>query len=81
LLPATTALGTVQGDGRQLGILAGANVIMPNLSPLAVRNKYMLYDNKIGTEDDAEKNIHKLKMQIEEIGYKMVVGRGDFSRE
>lgn len=79
LLPATTALGTVRGDGRQLGILAGANVIMPNLSPLAVRNKYMLYDNKIGTEDDAEKSIQKLKTQIEEIGYKMVVGRGDFS--
>lgn len=81
LLPATTALGTLKGDGRQLGILAGANVVMPNLSPLEVRKKYMLYDNKVGTEDDAEEGIEKLKTQMEEIGYEMVIGKGDFSKE
>lgn len=79
LLPATTALGTVQGNGRQLGILAGANVVMPNLSPMEARKKYMLYDNKIGTGDDAEEGTFKLKTQIEEIGYEMVVSKGDFS--
>lgn len=81
LLPATTALGTLSGNGRQLGILAGANVIMPNLSPLEVRRKYMLYDNKIGTEDDAEESIRKVKMQIEKIGYEMVIDRGDHKEE
>ena len=78
LLPATTALGTVRGDGRKLGVLAGANVIMPNLSPLAVRKKYMLYDNKAGTSDDAQEGIRRLKEQMHEIGYEIVVGRGDF---
>lgn len=81
LLPSTTALGTLKGDGRQLGILAGANVVMPNLSPLEVRKKYLLYDNKIGTDYDAEEGIEKLKAQMEEIGYEMVIGRGDYSKE
>ena len=53
LLPATTALGTIAPDGRELGILSGANVVMPNLSPLSVRKKYMLYDGKISTGDEA----------------------------
>ena len=53
LLPATTALGTIDPQGREQGILAGANVVMPNLSPVAVRKKYMLYDNKICTGDEA----------------------------
>ena len=53
LLPSTTALGTIHPKGRELGILAGANVVMPNLSPLDVRAKYMLYDNKICTGDEA----------------------------
>lgn len=78
LLPATTALGTVQGDGRQLGVLAGCNVVMPNLSPLSVRKKYMLYDNKAGTDDDAASGIRKLTDQMEEIGYSVVCGRGDY---
>ncbi|MCL1788392.1 MAG: [FeFe] hydrogenase H-cluster radical SAM maturase HydE, partial [Defluviitaleaceae bacterium] len=52
LLPATTALGTIDKKGRELGVLAGANVVMPNLSPLSTRKKYLLYDNKICLEDD-----------------------------
>ena len=81
LLPSTTALGTVQGNGRQLGVLAGANVVMPNLSPMEVRKKYLLYDNKVGTNDDAKDGIQKLKNQMEEIGYEMVIGKGDFCKE
>ena len=53
LLPATTALGTIEGDGRERGILAGCNVVMPNLSPQSVRKKYMLYDNKLSSGEEA----------------------------
>ena len=53
LLPATTALGTIDSDGREKGILAGANVIMPNLSPPQVRENYLLYDSKLCTGDEA----------------------------
>ena len=79
LIPSTTALGTAEGDGRQKGVLAGCNVVMPNLSPLAVRKKYMLYDNKVGTDMDAASGIAILRKQMEEIGYEVVVGRGDYS--
>ena len=77
LLPATTALGTVEADGRKQGVLAGCNVIMPNLSPLAVRKKYMLYDKKAGTDISAAEGIKLLCTQMEEIGYEVVIGRGD----
>ena len=77
LLPSTTALGTVEADGRKQGVLAGCNVVMPNLSPLSVRKKYMLYDEKAGTDMSAAEGIAILKKQMEEIGYKIVVGRGD----
>lgn len=77
LLPATTALGTVEADGRKQGVLAGCNVIMPNLSPLAVRKKYMLYDKKAGTDISAAEGIKLLCKQMEEIGYEVVIGRGD----
>ena len=77
LLPATTALGTVEADGRKQGVLAGCNVIMPNLSPMSVRKKYMLYDKKAGTDISAAEGITLLGMQMEEIGYHVVVGRGD----
>jgi len=79
LLPATTALGTAKSNGRQLGVLAGCNVIMPNLSPLGVRNKYLLYDNKAGTNDTAASGIAKLTAQMAEIGYNVVPGRGDYA--
>ena len=79
LLPATTALGTVRGDGRQLGVLAGANVVMPNLSPMSVRKKYLLYDNQAGTGCDAEEGLALLRTQMEQIGYRGVSARGDYA--
>lgn len=77
LLPATTALGTVSDDGRIQGILAGCNVVMPNLSPQNVRKSYMLYDNKSGTELGAEESLDLLKKQMESVGRTVVVDRGD----
>jgi len=79
LLPATTALGTIDPMGREKGILAGANVLMPNLSPQGVRKKYLLYDNKICTGDEAAKCIQCLKRRIQKIGYEIVVDRGDYA--
>lgn len=78
LLPATTALGTIHPQGRELGILAGANVVMPNLSPLNVRQKYMLYDNKISTGTEAAECREDLKERMREIGYEVVTARGDW---
>lgn len=80
LLPATTALGTIHPKGRELGILAGANVVMPNLSPQDVRKKYLLYDNKICTGDEAAECIACLGRRMESIGYKLVAARGDFKK-
>lgn len=77
LLPATTALGTISPMGRERGILAGANVVMPNLSPTAVRGKYLLYDNKICTGDEAAECISCMAKRVESVGYKIVVSRGD----
>ncbi len=77
LLPATTALGTAEADGRERGIRAGANVIMPNLSPLSVREKYLLYDNKIATGDEAAESVANLRRSMENIGYQVVTDRGD----
>lgn len=77
LLPATTALGTIHPEGRELGILAGANVVMPNLSPANVRGKYLLYDNKIATGDEAAEGLENLKKRMKNIGYEIVVSRGD----
>ena len=81
LMPATTALGTADSDGRKLGVLAGCNVVMPNLSPEQVRKKYMLYDNKAGTDLTAAEGIALLRWQMEEIGYEVVIGRGDYRKE
>ncbi len=78
LLPATTALGTIDPKGREKGILAGANVVMPNLSPVDVRSKYMLYDNKICTGDEAAECRMCLEGRMNSIGYKLVVSRGDY---
>lgn len=79
LLPATTALGTINPLGREQGVLAGANVIMPNLSPTAVRKKYMLYDGKICTEDSSDECRHCLSGRMKRIGYEIEVSRGDYS--
>ncbi len=78
LLPATTALGTIRPDGREQGILSGANVIMPNLSPTAVRKKYMLYDGKICTEDSSDECRNCISARMKRIGYEVVVARGDY---
>lgn len=78
LIPSTTALGTIDPRGRELGILAGANVVMPNLSPVDVRNKYLLYDNKICTGDEAAECRFCMQRRIESIGYEIAVTKGDF---
>lgn len=77
LLPATTALGTIDPLGRERGMLAGANVVMPNLSPVGVRGKYLLYDGKICTGDEAAECRRCMEMRIENTGYRVVVSRGD----
>ena len=79
LLPSTTALGSLDGEGRKQGVLHGCNVIMPNLSPMSVRKKYLLYDNKAGIDNDAKTSIDILRKQMEEIGYEVVVTRGDYN--
>ncbi len=81
LIPATTALGTIHPYGREKGILAGANVVMPNLSPLDVRKKYMLYDNKISTGVEAAECREELQKRMEAIGYRLLVDRGDCKQE
>lgn len=78
LLPATTALGTAESDGRERGITAGANVVMPNLSPESVRVKYALYDNKISTGAESAQHIAELKAKMARIGYDVVCDRGDY---
>ncbi len=81
LLPATTALGTAEKGGRERGILAGANVIMPNLSPEEARTKYLLYDNKLSTGAESAEGLEALKRELLKIGYKISKGRGDHIKE
>ncbi len=78
LLPATTALGTLDPMGRERGILAGANVLMPNLSPVDVRQKYLLYDHKICTGEEAAECRLCLENRMKKIGYDIAVDRGDY---
>lgn len=77
LIPATTALGTIHPEGRELGLKAGANVVMPNLSPVSVRKLYDLYENKICTGEEAAQCIGCLKSRVERAGYRIVTARGD----
>ena len=77
LLPATTALGTADPRGREKGLLAGANVVMPNLSPVKDRKKYELYDNKICTGDEAAECRVCLKNRVKSVGFELVEDRGD----
>ncbi len=77
LLPATTALGSLGQGGREKGILCGANVIMPNLSPQSVRKKYELYNNKLISGNESAQEIENLKKSIKNIGYEIVTDRGD----
>lgn len=78
LLPATTALATLDDTGREKGILAGANVIMPNLLPASVSRKYMLYENKICNGDEAAENLENLKIRMKKIDREIEIGRGDY---
>ncbi len=77
LLPATTALASIHPEGRELGILAGANVCMPNLSPSDVRAKYSLYDGKLHSGSEAAASRRELEARMEKIGYRIVTARGD----
>ena len=80
LLPSTTALGTIHPEGRELGILAGANVVMPNLSPASVRKKYMLYDNKVSDGAESAQSKAELCRRMASIGYEVVTARGDVKK-
>ncbi|QQK07090.1 [FeFe] hydrogenase H-cluster radical SAM maturase HydE [Miniphocaeibacter halophilus] len=80
LIPSTTALGTIHPEGRELGLKAGANVVMPNLSPSNVRNKYELYDNKIYSGSEAAESIELLTRLIKKSGFNISVNRGDVKR-
>ena len=77
LLPATTALGTIHPDGREKGILSGANVVMPNLSPPDARKLYELYNNKLSSGAEAAESLNKLREKMRLIGYEIVTDRGD----
>lgn len=80
LIPATTALGSIHPEGRELGLKAGANVVMPNLSPVRVRKLYDLYENKICTGDEAAECRLCLEKRVENAGYKIITSRGDVRR-
>ncbi len=77
LLPATTALGTIAPDGRERGILAGANVVMPNLSPIEVRKKYLLYNDKLCSGDETAEHIKELAERFSKINCVLDMSRGD----
>ena len=81
LLPATTALGTMDPLGREKGLKAGANVIMPNLSPVSVRDKYTLYDNKICTGEESAQCRDCLELRVKNAGYEIVTSRGDVRKD
>ncbi len=80
LIPATTALGTINPVGREMGLKAGANVVMPNLSPARYRKLYSLYDNKICTGEESAECRNCLEKRVEAAGYRIVTDRGDVAR-
>ena len=81
LIPSTTALATVASDGRIKGVLAGANVVMPNLSPLSHRKQYSLYNDKACMNAEAKEGLATLRQQMQSIGYCVVEERGDYKDE
>lgn len=81
LLPATTALATIDGDGRIKGMNAGCNVVMPNLSPLEDRSKYLLYDNKASSGEEAAESLRALREHLAAAGYEVVIDCGDYKGE
>lgn len=80
LIPATTALGTIHPEGRERGLAAGANVVMPNLSPADVRTLYALYDNKISTGAEGAEGLDALRRRVQGAGYEIVVDVGNVRR-
>jgi biotin synthase len=80
LIPATTALGTIDKKGRELGLAAGANVVMPNLSPVKVRKQYELYDNKICTGEEAAECRMCLERRVASAGYHLVTHIGNVKK-
>lgn len=80
LLPATTALGTLHPQGRELGIMAGANVIMPNLSPVGHRKDYSIYDNKLSSGIEAAETVADSRARLQLIGSEVPVDRGDYKK-
>lgn len=78
LLPATTALGSIEEGGREKGMLAGANVVMPNLSPPSVRKKYALYNGKLSDGEESAQCVESLKKRMSAVGCEVVVDRGDY---
>ena len=80
LIPATTALGTIDPCGRELGLKAGANVVMPNLSPVKVRKLYDLYENKICTGEEAAECKFCLEDRVHSAGYEIVISKGDYKK-
>ena len=80
LIPSTTALGTIYPEGRELGLKAGGNVVMPNLSPVSVRKKYELYENKICTGEEAAQCRGCLEARVKKAGYQIVTARGDVKK-
>ena len=79
LIPATTALATLSPAGRIEGILSGANVVMPNLSPTNVRTKYAIYENKAAWGTEAAEGLAALEAELQSIGYHIDYSKGDFS--
>lgn len=80
LIPSTTALGSIAENGRELGLQVGANVVMPNLSPSDVRKLYNLYNNKAFVGKEAVEGLEDLKAQVNALGYKIVIDKGDVIR-
>ena len=80
LIPSTTALGTIDPQGRELGLKAGANVVMPNLSPAEVREKYELYDNKICTGEESAQCRSCLEARVFSAGYRIVTDVGNVKK-
>ena len=78
LIPATTALATLCSDGTERGILAGANVVMPNVTPMDCRNKYTIYDNKKNNGTESAQQLDLLAEMLEKIGYFVDFSRGDY---
>ena len=80
LIPSTTALATLLAEGRKMGILSGANVVMPNLTPLSERRKYAIYENKASSGSEAVEGLQALERELNEIGYHIDYSRGDFQK-